>query len=55
MSKSYDFDNYKTDKNVEKNKKISYLVFSSNKKNVAKCLNHADSIYKGLTPTRNLE
>ena len=56
MSKSYDFDNYKTDKkNVEKKqKKISYLVFSSNKKNVAKCLNHADSIYKGLTLTRNL-
>ena len=56
MSKSYDFDNFKTDKKSleKKQKKISYSIFSSNKKNVVKCLNYADSIYKGLTLTRNL-
>ena len=56
MSKSYDFDNFKTDKKSleKKQKKISYSVFSSNKKNVIKCLKYADSIYKGLTLTRNL-
>ena len=31
-----------------------YIEVSSYKKNVVKCFNYADSIYKGLTLTRNL-
>ena len=55
LSKSYNFENYKTDnKNKKDNRIQKHLIYTSNKNNISKCLKDAQAINLGLSETRNL-